>query len=103
MIKNSNGHSQASIGLAEFFTGENYDTSTRKIPMPLGPKTVRGVADIIEAETRTGDLIEPALELLSIVEHELEHDPEPDDLPSWARAVNKANKVVAEVLGNDWT
>jgi hypothetical protein len=33
-------------------------------------------------------------ELLSIVEFEYERDPEPEDLPSWKRAIDKGNDAV---------
>lgn len=59
-----------------------------------------------ECETRTIDADEPEqgrpsgewldvfLGLLSIVEDEYESDPEPDDIPSWKRLIDRAHRLL---------
>lgn len=41
------------------------------------------------------DLIDATKRLLSIVEFEFEHDPEPEDLPSWKAAIEDAKSAIA--------
>jgi hypothetical protein len=46
------------------------------------------------SDLEVGDVKSALGELLSIIEDEFKHDPEPEDLPSWQRAIENGNKAI---------
>jgi hypothetical protein len=76
---------------------EEYDRLDKEIEVMKDPRS-HDPSDVDTAQVKS------ALgELLSIVEDEFKHDPEPEDLPSWRRALENGNEALEILNRGDYT